>query len=416
MIEVRPEVMEYPKIPGTSPFLQPMSPAALSNEGLPSALTSPAPPEAGSKHIFAFWHTGISTIPPYLLRNVVAWQFRFAQLGWKIYVLDNVPLSPLNVANFIDTTSISVVPTAFIEGKLSGEYAAQHTSDLIRYPLLLKYGGVYLDVGILQFGNLDWLWTQHIANPSSSYEFAGFTLGDPPGGISIVNFALMCTPNNPLVLRAHKVLLKLWEGKTSTTGMHSHPLVNHVPLMHVPNEVVVADDVGGKMVINDATMTDYAIQIQAMGAAQRWSDREDGWDGPQYVREKCWLLSMMSHAFVPEQLTGWDGKREWDLLCLKLPQSGEEENEEQKFARQIVEKTVGESWCLKLGHGFSAKLFGGDTLGMLWRKEIGSDCAAGTYAGWLRWAETNRKQTEPPKALEIPVYEPTMVESLRKYL
>lgn len=59
--------------------------------------------------------------------------------------------------------------------------------------------------------------------------------------------------------------------------------------MWVPSEAVVADDVGGKMVISDESMTDYAIQIQAMGAAQRWLDPEDGWDGPKYVREKCWL-------------------------------------------------------------------------------------------------------------------------------
>lgn len=272
-----------------------------------------------------------------------------------------------------------------------------------------------MDVGILQFGDLDWLWTKKIANPDSPFDFAGFTLGDAPQ-LSIVNFFLVSTPNNPLIRQAHRILLKLWEGKTNTTGMHKHPLVSHVPLMRVPQEVVVDDEGAGKMVINDEAMTDYAIQIQCMGAAQRWLDEENNWDGPTYIREKCWLRSMLEGTFAHEQLTGWSGKRQHELLSLHLPKVRQEESEDQKLARIIVEKVVGESWCLKLGHGFSAKLFGGDTLGMLWRKHDGSDYEVGTYAGWMRWAEAHCKQTVVPRSMEIPVYEPTMRGSLTQSL
>lgn len=318
-----------------------------------------------------------------------------------------MPGSPLNVSRYIDTSSTWVVPAAFTKCTLNGGYAAQHTSDLIRYPLLLKYGGVYLDVGILQFGDIDSLWSEKIANPDSLYDFAGFTLGDAPE-LSIVNFAFMCGPNNPLVRRAHYILLKVWEGKTNTTGAHKHPLVSHAPLMHVPQEVVVDDAGQGKMIINDEVMTDYAIQIQCMGAAQRWLDEDDGWDGPKYVREKCWLLSMMNGAFASEQMLNWSGQRQFDILKLQLPKPGEEESEDQTLARRVVEKLVGESWCLKLGHGFSAKLFGGDTVGMLWRKYPGTDCEEGSYAGWLRWAEINCRQEKPMEPMPIPIYEPTM--------
>ncbi|KAJ4376091.1 hypothetical protein N0V83_001372 [Neocucurbitaria cava] len=354
-------------------------------------------------------HSGTPASPHYhhLLRNVLAWYRRFSPLGWTIYVLDVVPNSPLNVSNFIDTASPSVVPAAFTHKTLDGHYAAQHTSDLIRYPFLLKYGGVYLDVGILQFGDLDWLWTKHITNPESSFDFAGFTMGDPPD-LQIVNFALMSGANNPLVRRAHHIVLKVWEGKTNTTGAHKHPLVSHVPLMRVPQEVVVDHEGHGKMVINDEVMTDYAVQIQCMGSAQGWLDEEDNWDGPKYVREKCWLLSMMTGAFPHEQMTNWSGQRQFDLLKLPIPKTGEKESEDQALARQIVEKLVADSWCLKLGHGFSAKLFGGDTLGMLWRKHDGSDCEDETYAGWLRWAEINCRQQHVIGPMKVPVYEPTM--------
>ncbi|EDU45442.1 capsule polysaccharide biosynthesis protein [Pyrenophora tritici-repentis] len=383
--------IDYPSIPGTTLSTSPASESQLLH------LPTPQPPTPGSKSIFAFWHAGLGALPPCSIRNVVNWHRRFSPLGWTIYVLDTVPGSPLNVSNFIDTSSPSVVPEAFTNGTVKGTYAAQHTSDLIRFPLLLKYGGIYLDVGVLQFGDLDWLWTEHIANPASPYDLAGFTMWDPPEGISIANFFFMCGADNPLVRRSHHLLLKVWEGRTDTTGAHQHPLVNHVPLIPVPEQMV-----------NKAALTDYAIQIQCMGAAQRWKDDDDSWDGPKYVREHCWLYNMVTSAFSHELATDWSGPRQWELLQQKLPQSGEEETKDQALARSIVENTVANTWCLKLGHGFLAELFGSDSLGMLWRKREGSDCEDGTYAGWLRWAEVNLKQDHPPKPLDVPVYEPTM--------
>jgi hypothetical protein len=407
--------MEWPSVPNSLPLdysiLAPVS--GIGN--LPRALTHPPLPTPTSKNIFAFWQTGLRTLPPYLLRNVIAWYRRFSPLGWTIYVVDTVPDSPLNISCYLDTSDSTVVPDAFRKNTLEGGYTAQHTSDLVRYPLLLKYGGIYLDVGILQFGDLDWLWSTKIMNPSSPYDFAGYTLGDAPQ-ISIVNFAFMCGPNNPLVQRAHRILLRLWEGKTNTTGMHSNPLVSHVPLMRVPQEVIVDDEGEKRMVINDEAMTDYAIQIQAMGSAQRWLDIEDRWDGPSYVREKTWLFSMMDSAFTHEQLAGWSGQRLFDLFCLQMPKPGEAETEDQALARKIVENVIGKSWCLKLSHGFSAKLFGGDTLGMLWRKHDGSDAREGTYAGWLRWAEVNVKQEDPLEPMTGLIYEPTMFGSLNYHL
>ncbi|KAH7359930.1 hypothetical protein BKA66DRAFT_471944 [Pyrenochaeta sp. MPI-SDFR-AT-0127] len=400
--------MTYSAIPGTSTIAS--TTLALDDcvQKIPESLENPNPPTVGSKSIFAFWHSGLHSLPPYLLRNVLNWHRRFSSTGWTIYVLNTIDGSRLNVSNFIDTASSENVPEAFQKHTLNGTYAAQHTSDLIRYPLLLKYGGVYLDVGILQFGDIDWLWTNHIVNPDSQFDFAGFTMGDPPAGISIVNFAFMCGPGNPLVRRAHHILLKLWEGKKNTTGMHQHPLVNHLELMHVPQEVAVDDEGQDKMVINDAVMTDYAIQIQCMAAAQRWFDVEAAWDGPKYTRERCWLYSMMDGAFAHEQVTSWSGQRQYDLLRQKIPVDEAIESDDQVFARKMIQNSIANSWCLKLGHGFSAKLFGADTLGMLWRKNDGSDCEEGTYAGWLRWAEVHCKQDNVPKPLDIPVFEPTM--------
>jgi hypothetical protein len=55
---------------------------------------------------------------------------------------------PLNVSNFLNTSDPHTFPRAFADGTIYGDYAPQHTSDLVRWPLL-KYGGVYADVGLI---------------------------------------------------------------------------------------------------------------------------------------------------------------------------------------------------------------------------------------------------------------------------
>jgi hypothetical protein len=85
-------------------------------------------------------------------------------------VINRLPDSPLNVANFLDISDPETFPRAFVDGTIGGEYAPQHTSDLVRWPLLLKYGGVYADVGLMQIGDLDALWNSTIGNPDSRFE------------------------------------------------------------------------------------------------------------------------------------------------------------------------------------------------------------------------------------------------------
>ena len=74
---------------------------------------------------------------------------------------------PLNVSSFLNTSDPQTFPRAFTEGTISGDYPAQHISGLVRWPLLLKYGGVYADVGLIQIGDLDRLWRGKVGNPFS---------------------------------------------------------------------------------------------------------------------------------------------------------------------------------------------------------------------------------------------------------
>jgi hypothetical protein len=349
------------------------------------------PPITNEKNVFFFWHSGFTNMHPYTRRNIRAWHRRFSKSGWTIYVLDRLPSSPLNVANFLDIHDPGTFPKAFVNGTIGGDYAPQHTSDLVRWPLLLKYGGVYADVGLMQIGDLDKMWETTIANPDSKFEVVSYNCGTVEDR-SLTNYFLVAKKNNPFFERCHRLFLHLWAedgGKTSTEGMWCHPLLNGVPLLgkegkhtftegdktHGPEEVA-------KM------LSDYIAQGQVMTQVMGLVDEETGWNGPDYCVENIYAMYYMTGSQLINEITAWDGQRMWSLMCLSIPEDGEEETEDQRLARTIVERCLKESFGFKLAHGLILRVIGA-TLGSLWRKNDGSDYVPGTYAHWLRYGIMN---------------------------
>ena len=369
-------------------------------------LLHPKPISSSEKNIWFFWHSGFATMHPYTQRNIRAWHRRFSKQGWVVRVLDRQPSSPLNVANFLDITDPGTFPRAFIDGTIGGDYAPQHTSDLVRWPLLLKYGGVYADVGLIQIGDLDRLWSQTVGDPTSRFE----VLSNNTGGVevrSLTNYFLVSGRNNPLFARCHKLLLKLWAadgGKTSTEGMHDSPLLKGIPLMGVSFKIEEKDRTIGPEETSKM-LTDYIIQGQVMTMVMGLIDDEDDWDGPKYVAEHVYAIEYMVGSQLINEKTAWDGQKAFDLMSLSLPKHGQEESEEQKQARDIVESCLAKSFGFKLAHGLILRVFG-HTLGSLWRKHEGSDDVTGTYAHWLRYATVHWDQDEGPATLEFKVIEP----------
>ncbi|ROW13712.1 hypothetical protein VPNG_04597 [Cytospora leucostoma] len=349
-------------------------------------LLNPPPPSASNeKNIWFFWHSGYSTMHPYTKRNVRAWHRRFSSKGWVIRVVDRVPGSQCNIANFLNLNDPEIFPRAFSVGTLRGTYALQHTSDLVRWPLLLEYGGVYADVGLLQIGDIDRLWNETLGKPNSQWEVLSYNGGGPD--YDLTNYFLCARKNNPLFRRCHKLLLALWAedgGKTSTDGMHASPLLKGLPLLG-----------RNKSKEDSLALTDYIIQGQAARMTMGTVDEEDGWDGPAYVEQHVYAIEFMVGAQLINDMTAWDGQRAFELMSLTLPEEGEPESEDQKLARQIVEACLSKSFGFKLAHGIILKVLG-DTLGSLWRKNAGSDDVPGTYAHWLRYGMLYWSQDELP--------------------
>lgn len=364
------------------------------------------PPVSNEKNVWFFWHSGFESMHGYTQRNIRAWHRRFFKHGWVIRVLDRQPASPLNIANFLDITDPKTFPRAFIDGTIGGNYAPQHTSDLVRWPLLLRYGGVYADVGLMQIGDLDRLWNHTLGNPDSGFEVLSYDMGSIAER-SLTNYFLASRGDNPLFYRCHKLLLELWDadgGKVGTEGMHRSPLLKGVPLMKGSFTIKEADRIIGHEEVC-RMLTDYIIQGQVMTMVMGLVDEEDGWDGPKYVSEHVYAIEFMTGAQLINEITAWDGRKAFELLSLPLPKDGETESDEQRQAREIVEACLQKSFGFKLAHGMILRVFG-ETLGSLWRKYQGSDCVPGTYAHWLRYGMVYWNQNEIPTRVAYGPVEP----------
>lgn len=354
------------------------------------------PPVSDEKNIWFYWHSGFESMHPYSQRNIRAWHRRFSKHGWVIRVLDRQPSSRLNLATFLDVTDPHTFPRAFIDDTIGGDYAPQHTSDLVRFPLLLRYGGVYADVGLMQIGDLERLWRETVGNPESGFEVLSYDMGIAAER-SLANYFLASRRDNPFFDRCHKLLLALWaaEGaKVSTEGMHQDPLPKGVPLLKNGAAIKEADRTIG-LEETCRMLSDYIIQGQVISMVMGLVDEDDGWDGPKYVADHVYAIEFMTGAQLINELTTWDGRKAFQLLSLPLPKAGETESDEQRQAREIVQACLQRSFAFKLAHGIIIKVLG-DTLGSLWRKHEGSDCVPGTYAHWLRHGMVFWNRNEVP--------------------
>ncbi|OTB04113.1 hypothetical protein M426DRAFT_59286 [Hypoxylon sp. CI-4A] len=373
----------------------------------PTSSSSSSSSSSSEKNIWFYWHSGYANMHAYAKRNVRAWHRRLSRRGWTIRVVDRVPGSATNISAFLDPTDPSLFPAAFSRGEVGGAFAAHHVSDLVRWPLLLRYGGAYADVGLLQIGDLDRLWRSTVADPSSPFDVVSYNLGGVRGR-NLSNYFYMTRRANPLIHRSHRLLLALWAadgGRTSTVGMHASALLKGVPLLGGSYTIEEADGT----VVGPAEVTkmlnDYIIQGQAMAMVMGLVDDEDGWNGPEYVARHVYPIEYMEGSQLVNEMTSWDGRRAFELMSLSLPRHGEAESGDQKLAREIVEACLARSFGFKLAHGLIIKVFK-YTLGSLWRDNEGSDDVPGTYAHWLRHATIYWTQDGLPPALEWKVIEP----------
>lgn len=359
------------------------------------------------KNIWFYWHNGYESMYPTAQRTVRSYYRRFSKLGWKIRVVNRDPGSALNIDRLLDPADPALFPVAFREEAIVGDYPAQICSDLVRFPLLLNFGGIYADVGVMPIGDLDQLWNKTVGNEDSPYEV--FTFGEAKGQV-VTNYFMAARRDNALFQRCHKFFIKLWSengGRTGTQDMHSSPLFEGLPLFGEDNPTLSWTENGRTFTMDEGRrmLTDYLCQGQTLNMVLGTIDAEDDWNGPQYGKNHVFAINFLTGSQLINDLTAWDGSRQFELLSLPLPVDGEAETSDQKKARHVVEQCLQRSFAFKLATGLIVRVMG-DTLASLWKKNPKSDTVPGTYAHWLRHATTYFNQDSLPEPVEIFLAEP----------
>lgn len=374
---------------------------ALSDEQILANLRVFKPVDKNSeKNVWAFWDRGLDVAPDWNQRNIVSW-VRRSDPSWVIRVVDMVDGSPTHYSKYLADDSL--FPDAFRNRTMTGEHVGQHSSDLIRLPLLYLHGGVWIDVGFMLFRSLDSLCWDVLANPADPRELAAFAISMGPKVGMVFNGFLAARKGCVCVEYWHNTFLEVWRHTKGTAGMHKHPLLRHLPRYEPPS-------LNNKMPpFKYDQFVDYIAQVFCLERLRHLTDRSSGWDGPQYFATRVLLFDCTTEVYWAQRLTNWDGKKQFELLG-RQREGVAKQDEDYKEAEEFVFAILATSATMKVSHGLAAT--GRQYLAEFWDLEENRDAdrQPGTFAAYLRWASENIEQDRQLKPVLLPVIEPALLE------
>jgi len=189
--------------------------------------------------------------------------------------------------------------------------------------------------------------------------------------------------HNPFIERWYAVFKEYWSDKQESHGVKEHPLFAHL------------DTDGYRQ-----DMLDYLAQHASFQRVRTTIDKATGWHGPEWHREKVYLLDARSEGYYLPEVTKWKGQLAFDLISQHRPhQKFHDDSVERSQAETIFTHIVANSCLIKNVHGFK-----GDTqLACIWNRPESADCdhEPGTYAEFLREASAHYVQNRLLKRLVV---------------
>lgn len=365
-----------------------------SDEEILRSITAYVEPTGSEQNMWAYWHTGWESMPPWTKRNVLHWA-RMLGPAWTVRVLNGIPCSANYYERFVTP---SLLPPAMREKRMSGPYVATHSADFVRLPLLFLYGGCWLDVGAILVRSIQGIWNVLI-DPEKSYEFAAFTYVMRPGETSIINTWMMSRKNTELLRRWHNTFLYVWGDKSSCDGLHKHPLLSHLrPLSSLTHGLITDDN--NEPVAKTNKIMDYGAQVYCLERLRDLVDKEDGWNGRRCIEEKAFLLPALDEMWYYQPRTNYLGSKQFELLTTRYDAPEAQRIEAEEFVNDMLTNTL----LMKFCHGLKDTMV--SSLADIWDdpEHDGTDCTPGTFAEYLRWGTLHLRQTRElkPEALTPP--------------
>lgn len=370
-------------------------------EEITVSLLKPNVEVTSQKNVWAFWDKGFARMHGWQKRNVIGWVRKLGP-SWTVRVLDYVEGSASNLANYVDLQDL---PEAIANQTMSGAHSGQHVSDLVRLPLLYKYGGIYLDVGVMLLGDLEEVFWKKISDPQSPYHIGGFSHEHRKNSWgSMQNFCIVAQKGEEILLRWHRVILTVWNGRISSGGLAQHPIFDGVPAEPNPR-VLMAIKPGSEQLL-----LDYWVNLLAWEKLKVTIDETSGFNGPEYIQKHVLLLNPMQEAFAAEVRTRLDTAKLFKMLtCPRQANAEGVDPALQAEAKALVNYLLTSSTVMKLYHGHGYMFV--KPLASFWEEpgNENADISPGTFGEYLRYAGEIIDQQREVCPQSLPAYDGPVV-------
>ncbi|PIA93811.1 hypothetical protein CB0940_05064 [Cercospora beticola] len=327
------------------------------------------------KNIWCFWDSGLDNLPNWCRHNVLNWA-RICDSTWTVRLVHKVPGKPNYALDWI-TPAENLLPPAFVDNTMTGPYVGQHSADLLRVALIWKYGGVWLDVGVILFMDLDRLCWNRLSSPESPYEMCTAWSNQT----FIGNHFIAGRKGTEFLLKWQLLFSHLWKGRTSCDGLFGHPLMHW--RAGLPSDQSIALKFKWPFNVPLTTLVDYTAHISCFGRVANLQEPESGFDGKTFWHEKVLKIDALDECWRAEKLIGFNGQDLFDLLNLRKPAADADQERYQK-AENLVWDLLSSASMQKVAHG--KKLFATPALGTLWdeMERAGGGSGEDTLAKLLR--------------------------------
>ncbi|KAI1387687.1 uncharacterized protein F4822DRAFT_407300 [Hypoxylon trugodes] len=353
-------------------------------------------PITSEKNVWAFWDKGLDFMYPSYRCTILNWVRKLGR-SWTIRVIDLVEGSPNNIYNYV---SKDWFPDCFISRTMDGKHAAQHAADLVRLPLLFKYGGVWMDVGNMLHTHLDHLFWNHLTAPNSPYEMATWII---TGQIrkqwgSFGNYMLAARKGCIFIKNWHNCYKELWNGRTNAVDFHKLPLMKDIGLAEGMADWFSEDKVRG--------MSDYVAHMLIGDRTRNLLDLNTGWNGREFYENKVFMVEGIQNGILGAIKTDYDGAKQIELFTTPLD---EPDAVKRKAAEDFIIEVLQKSHMYKVYHNSAGGL---PALGDLIKKKgfEDADHRPGTFGEMYRYGTVH---WEPTREVEREVPQPTNEDLIR---
>ncbi|CAI6234838.1 unnamed protein product [Periconia digitata] len=345
-------------------------------------------PITSEKNIWAYWHSGLHSMPPWCQRNVASWVRMHSSTNWTIRVLDSTPASPNYFLNYVSGDHL---PDAFVGGTMDGPYVGPHSADMLRGACLFAHGGVFMDVGIPIVRGVERVCWGVLESEGNGFEVAAPWVY----GTHVGNHFVAARKGSEFIRRWHKLFTHLWQNHTNSTGLMQHPLMTILSTLPPPSPTRPSKfqwDISQPA----AKVDEYVTQVQCWNRLCHLSSTpSDPFSGADYWSTKVLLWDGLLETWGAETTLGFKGcgRKMYEYFSMKV--DGDEmykQSAKYKDAERVVWRLLAKSSMQKVFRGKALTV--DKELGELWDEDDqGRDCGVGTFGELFRWGCENFWQT-----------------------